>query len=145
MRPLALLVLLLLTLSPNPALAGGQATISVEVIRGVKGGSGTDAKVSRYSDTLSNFAGFGDWKSAGSFSVKSELGKAASKKVSGRTFSAELVELTATRAKVKLVVTDPKGKTHTLVSSFSKGAQTVVTTKASDGSEIHLFVVRVSF
>ncbi|MCP4868428.1 MAG: hypothetical protein GY898_06895 [Proteobacteria bacterium] len=145
MRSLAVLLLLLLTLAPTTVLAGGEASVAVEVIQGTKGGSGTDSKVSKHSGTLSNFGGFGGWKAAGSFTVKTALGKAASKSVSGRTFTATLTELTASKAKVKLVITDPKGKDHAVTSSFSKGGQTVLTSKSSDGSEMHVFVVRVSF
>ncbi len=147
MRPtLLLLTLLSVALAvPAVALAGGEATVSVEVVTGTKGGSGTDSSVSKHAGTLANFAGFGGWKSGGSFRLKSELGKTSSKDVGSRKFQAQLVELTADRAKVKLSVVDPKGKASTVTSSFKKGAQTVVTSKSSDGKELHVFVVRVSF
>lgn len=145
MRPLAVLLLLLLTPAPSVALAGGEASVAVEVIQGTKGGSGTDSKASKHSGTLANFGGFGGWTTTGSFTVKTALGKAASKSIGGRTFSATLIELTATKAKVKLVITDPNGKDHAVTSSFIQGAQTVLTSKSSDGTEMHVFVARVSF
>ncbi len=131
--------------TPSVALAGGEARVQVEVIRGSKGGEGTDEKVAKHAGALSNFGGYGGWTPAGEFKLEVKLGETVSHQVGSRTFQAELLELTADRAKLRLVVIDPKGKPHATTLTFGKGAQTAIGTKSKDASQIHVFVVQTSF
>ena len=46
------------------ALAGGEATVHVEVVKGVKGATGMDGKVQRHARLLETIEGFGGWERA---------------------------------------------------------------------------------
>ncbi len=147
--PLLAAITLFVTLGlgsfPSEAIAGGNATVSVEVVKGTKGGSGVDDKVKKHAGTLGSFGDYGAWKSAGNFSLKLDIGNEGSKSVGSRNFKATLVSLSADKAKTRVVVVDPNGKEHATTINFSNGAQTVLTSKSSDGKEMHVFVVRVAF
>jgi hypothetical protein len=140
-----ILALILAALLPAQAFAGGRATLRVEVLQGDKGGEGTPDKLAPHAATLAHFEDFGDWASVGEFSLKLQLGEPGSKAVGDRALRAELIELTADRAKLHLAVVDPEGEVHRVTSSFGKGAQTVLASRSADGSLLHLFVVRADF
>lgn len=147
LRPVLLILALALVVAavPATALAGGEATVHVEVVKGVKGADGVDAKVQRHAQLLSAIDGFGGWERASTFSMDVELGQEKSKKVGGRAFAAKLNELTADRAVVTLRVYDPRGKEHKVVSRFAKGAQTALRTLSADGQETWVFIVTVTY
>jgi hypothetical protein len=136
---------LLVAALPATALAGGEATVHVEVVKGTRGATGIDAKVQRHERLLSAIEGFGGWEREATFSMGVELGQEKSKKVGGRAFAAKLNELTADRAVVTLRVYDPKGKEHKVVSRFAKGAQTALRTSSADGQESWVFIVTVTY
>lgn len=131
--------------APSVALAGSEAQVRVEVVHGTKGGTGTDEKVEKHAGALSNFGGYGGWTSAGDFTLKVGLGQSVSQQLGERSFTAELIEMSADRVKLRLVVVDPRGKPHATTMSFARGAQTAIGTKSQDASEIHVFVVTTSF
>ena len=147
LRPVLLLLTLALVITATPAtaLAGGEATVHVEVVKGRKGATGIDAKVQRHAQLLSAIEGFGGWERESTFSMDVELGQERQKKVGGRAFAAKLNELTADRAVVTLRVYDPKGKEHKVVSRFAKGAQTALRTRSADGQESWVFIVTVTY
>lgn len=143
--PLFLAAVLLAALLPGTALAGGEATVHVEVVRGTRGAQGIDEKVARHERLLSSIEGFGGWQRADLFAIDVELGQEESRKVGDRAFAAKLDELSAERAVVTLRVYDPKGREHKVVSRFGKGAQTAVRTESADGQESWVFVVTLTF
>ncbi len=147
LRPILLILTLALVVAavPATALAGGEATVHVEVVKGVKGATGTDAKVKRHEQLLSAIEGFGGWERVSTFSMDVELGEEKQKKVGGRAFAAKLNELTADRAVVTLRVYDPRGKEHKVVSRFARGAQTALRTRSADGQESWVFIVTVTY
>jgi hypothetical protein len=152
LRRRALVLLLALTAvaavgvaTPTTALAGGEATVHVEVVRGFKGKTGVDPKIERHTRLLSGVEGYGDWSGVTSFAMKLELGEEKQKKVGGRAFAAKLDKLTADKAGVTMRVFDPRGKEHKVVGKFAPGAQSAVQTKSADGAESWIFIVVVDF
>jgi len=132
-------------LPATPARAGADVAVHVDVVKGSKGGSGMDKKCGKHEGVLGRVAGYGGWSLAEALDLKVELGKAVVRDVGPRKFSVGLDSLSADKAKVTLVVTDPNGKEHKVTSSMGRGATQVLTSQSSDGGEVHLFIVTVSY
>ena len=130
---------------PSVALAGGEATVTVDVISGKKGGSGIAENAARHERVLKRVGGFGGWKLEKSFRLKLGLGKTATQGVGKRSFSATLHSLSANKARTTFVVVDPAGKDHKLTSQLTNGASTVIIAEAASGSGVQVFVIRLSY
>jgi hypothetical protein len=131
--------------APGVSYAGGEATVTVDVISGKKGASGTSEGASKHGRVLSRIGGFGGWKLEKSFQLRLGLGKTATQGVGTRSFSATLHSLSADKARTTFVVVDPRGKDHKLTSQLSNGASTVIIAEAPDGTGVQVFIIRVRY
>ena len=141
----ALAVALGVTTAPTVSFAGGEATVTVEVVSGKKGASGTTKGASRHERVLSRVGGFGGWNVEKSFELRLGLGKTASQGVGARSFTATLHSLSADKARTTFVVVDPAGKDHKLTSQLSNGAGAVIIAESADGSGVQVFIIRVRY
>jgi len=133
------------TVAPGVTYAGGEATVSVEVVSGKKGASGTSKGASKHKRVLSRVGGFGGWNVEKSFQLRLGLGKTASQGVGARSFTATLHSLSADKARTTFVVVDPRGKDHKLTSQLSNGAGAVIIAESADGSAVQVFIIRVRY
>jgi len=142
----ALLALSLgLGIAPRASQAGGEATVTVDVVSGKKGAAATGESAVKHERVLSRVGGFGGWKLEKSFQLKLSLGKTATQGVGKRSFSATLHSLSADKARTTFVVVDPAGKDHKLTSQLTNGASTVIIAEAASGAGVQVFIIRVRY
>jgi hypothetical protein len=134
-----------LTVAPGVTYAGGEARVTVEVVSGKKGASGTSDGASKHDRVLSRVGGFGGWNVEKSFELRLGLGKTVSQGVGARSFTATLHSLSADKARTTFVVVDPAGKDHKLTSQLSNGAGAVIIAESADGSGVQVFIIRVRY
>lgn len=130
---------------PNVSYAVAEATVTVEVISGKKGASGTSEGAKKHERVLSRVGGFGGWSVGKSFELRLGLGKTASQGVGARSFTATLHSLSSEKARTTFVVVDPAGKDHKLTSQLSNGAGAVIIAESADGSGVQVFIIRVRY
>ncbi len=140
-----LAALLGVTAAPGVSYAGGEARVTVEVVSGKKGASGTSAGASKHERVLSRVGGFGGWNVEKSFELRLGLGKTATQGVGSRSFTATLHSLSADKARTTFVVVDPAGKDHKLTSQLSNGAGAVIIAESANGAGVQVFIIRIRY
>jgi hypothetical protein len=128
--------------------AADSVSVVVDVVRGAKGAAGSDQRSNKHRAVLDRVPGYGGWKFLDAMSVKlvaGTTGSLSSPAVSGRKVAVTLESFSGSKAKTRVVVTDPNGKSHKITSTLGKGATTVLTTQSAGGREVHLFIVTVSW
>ena len=131
--------------APGVSYAGGEARVTVEVVSGKKGASGTSDGASKHKRVLSRVGGFGGWNVEKSFELRLGLGKTATQGVGSRSFTATLHSLSTDKARTTFVVVDPAGKDHKLTSQLSNGAGAVIIAESADGSGVQVFIIRIRY
>jgi hypothetical protein len=139
--PLFFLALLL----PGAARADATAKISVDVIQGTKDGAGPDAASTKHKSVLDQMPQFKGFRFVETLSFDAPVGQHVTRNSAGRALDVFVQSLGADKATTRVEVTDPQGRKHGLTSSLKRGASMVVAAKSADGSEVHLFIVRVDY
>jgi len=150
----AALVIVALVIAPSfaekPGLvavahAADVVTVTVDVVRGSKGGQGSDQRSNKHRSVLARVPGYGGWKFLDALNLKLPVGKAGARSVAGRKVQVTLESFAGGKARTRVVVTDPNGKSHKITSTLGRGGTTVLTAQSAGGREVHLFIVTVNW
>ena len=127
--------------------AADAVKVSVDVVRGTKGASGSDQRSNTHRAVLDRVPGYGGWKFLDAMKFRLQTGPdaASSASVAGRKLTVRLESFGGGKAKTRVSVTDPAGKDHKITSSLGKGGTTVLTAQSAGAREVHLFIVTVNW
>lgn len=126
------------------AQAATDVSVSVDVAKGTKGGSGIDDSVKKLKGTLDRVPGDYAWTSGGSGKLSVATGKSASKKVGPYTLEASVLSIDGNKARITATVSGGKSPNKT-TSVVSKGGQLVLAVTSADGKTTYVYVVTVSW
>jgi len=130
----------------SSAYAAADVAVTVTVAKGaIGGGDAIDKALSKHARTLTRVGGYGDWKPAGSGSMKVGIGATETSKLGGHKLSVKLESITADKAKTTTVVIDSKGKAHKVTSSLGRGGTQVLVVEGADGKSALVYIVTVNY
>lgn len=127
------------------AQAAATVKVTVDVVHGTKTGQGADSASQRHKSVLEQMPQYTTFRHVGALRYDIAVGAAKRGAVAGRTVDVTVVGLTADKATVKVVVTDPAGGKHATTAKLKKGGVTAVAARSNGGAEVHLFIVTVNY